>query len=72
MFVNDRTENIGTSGCRLSPELCELQLNSPEGRDSAAIVKPVYIRSRVSQKKHGHPWVCFLMHNPSSRGCTLC
>jgi len=37
MFVNDRTENIGTSGCRLSPELCELQLNSPEGRDSAAM-----------------------------------
>jgi hypothetical protein len=46
MFVNDATE-IGTSRCQLSLEPCQLQLNSPEGRESAAIVKPVDIRSRV-------------------------
>ncbi len=30
MFVNDRARIIGTSECRLSSELCELQLNSRE------------------------------------------
>jgi len=48
MFVNDTAE-IGTSECRLSSEPCGLQLNSCEGSNSAIIVKPVYISSRVSR-----------------------
>ena len=47
MWVNDRTEYIGTSGFRLSSELCECTLNSRERSGSAYIVKPVHISSRV-------------------------
>ena len=40
---------IGTLGYRLSPKPCGLWLNSRERSDSAVIVKPVNIRSRVSR-----------------------
>lgn len=70
MFVND-TQEIGTSGCRLSSELCGEKLNNLLKRDSVFHVKPWDICSRVSLAKTKKS-ISFSEHNSCSTRYTLC
>jgi len=70
MLLNDRTE-IGTLGCRLSPEQCECKLNNDKSNRSACIVKPVHISSKVSRAKTKFLGL-FSAHYSSLARKTLC
>ena len=70
MFVSD-TQEIGTSECRLSSELCGKKLNNLLKRDSAFYVKPWAICSRVSLISIRNPADCN-EHDSRSARYTLC
>lgn len=62
MFVNDMREYIGTTECRLSSVLCDMQLKDLSGRVGAAYKKPLNIPAKGGRKVIEHSFAHSYTH----------